>query len=364
MYDIKISSHICFLTTKMLLLIITLLLYTSTYCGANTTTSNHLLVYKLLPPRPYEYAFLVSTPLINCSTPPSRDEHMVNLSVWTTQDNYTVIATNNKTNTIIYNITYVKIPKNNKTKSNGPSNIFTVNNENISKDFTSNLSVDNYISIDGHNITGNHTFIIYGLPNITEKYKNCVKNKTRTLRVDEIPSVCRNNDTKNGTFYTGIFDYNGFPVNSSTIEQHLISNYGTKGHRNCSIRQFIRNYLYNNISYESSICSLNNTLSDNVMSTLSSTFSQSTYSSGFTSTLTHYSSTSVSMQPVSTSSVATIAGSMTSHSSIITTASQSTSSEGMFSKSTGNRYVQIKIYVPLCLFNDCYIHITVTLCVY
>lgn len=252
-----------------------------------------------------------------------------------------MIATNNKTNTVSYNITYVKIlkDKNNKTNKSGPNNIFTVNNENVSKDFTSNLFVENYTSIDNITITGNHTFIIYGLPNITEKYNYCVKNKTRLLRIDEIPSVCRKNDTKNGTFYMGIFDYSSFPANSSTIEQHLISNYGTKGHRNCSIRQFIRNYLYNNISYESSICSLNNTLSDNVMSTLSSTFSQSTYSSGFTPILT-YSSTkpSVSMQTVSTS-VAITTGLTTSHSSVTTTLLPPTSSEGVPSKLTGNRYV-------------------------
>nr|AYF58682.1 ser/thr-rich glycoprotein ORF-Q [Elephant endotheliotropic herpesvirus 1A] len=323
-----------------MLFTIALLLYASTYCNANTTSnySNYLLAYKLLPPRPYEYAFLISTPLINCSKPP-QTENMMNVSVWTTQNNYTVIATNNKTNTVSYNITYVKIPKNNKTNKSGPSNIFTVNNENVSKDFTSNLFVENYTSIDNITITGNHTFIIYGLPNITEKYDYCVKNKTRLLRIDEIPSVCRKNDRKNGTFYMGIFDYSGFPANSSTIEQHLISNYGTKGHRNCSIRQFIRNYLYNNISYESSICSLNNTLSDNVMSTLSSTFSQSTYSSGFTPTLT-YSSTkpSVSMQTVSTS-VAITTGLTTSHSSVTTTLLPPTSSEGVPSKLTGNRYV-------------------------
>nr|AHA43608.2 ser/thr-rich glycoprotein ORF-Q [Elephant endotheliotropic herpesvirus 1A] len=324
-----------------MLFTIALLLYASTYCNANTTSnySNYLLAYKLLPPRPYEYAFLISTPLINCSKPP-QTENMMNVSVWTTQNNYTVIATNNKTDTVSsYNITYVKIPKN---KTNGgPSNIFTVNNENVSKDFTSNLFVENYTSIDNINITGNHTFIIYGLPNITEKYNYCIKNKTRLLRIDEIPSVCRKNDTKNGTFYMGIFDYSSFPANSSTIEQHLISNYGIKGHRNCSIRQFIRNYLYNNISDESSICSLNNTLSDNVMSTLSSTFSQSTYSSGFRSTLT-YSSTkpsSVSMQTVSTSSVAITTGLTTSHSSVTTTLLPPTSSEGVLSKPTGNRYV-------------------------
>nr|AGK82355.1 ser/thr-rich glycoprotein ORF-Q [Elephant endotheliotropic herpesvirus 1A] len=328
-----------------MLFTIALLLYASTYCNANTTSnySNYLLAYKLLPPRPYEYAFLISTPLINCSKPP-QTENMMNVSVWTTQNNYTVIATNNKTNTVSYNITYVKIlkdNKNNKTNKSGPNNIFTVNNENVSKDFTSNLFVENYTSIDNITITGNHTFIIYGLPNITEKYNYCVKNKTRLLRIDEIPPVCRKNDIKNGTFYMGIFDYNSLPANSSTIEQHLISNYGIKGHRNCSIRQFIRNYLYNNISDESSICSLNNTLPDNVMSTLSSTFSQSTYSSGFTPTLTYSStkSSSVSMQTVSTSSVAITTGLTTSHSSVTTTLIPPTSSEGVLSNPTGNRYV-------------------------
>ncbi|QYM88509.1 glycoprotein ORF-Q [Elephant endotheliotropic herpesvirus 1A] len=294
---------------NMLFVIITFLYVNNIYCN-DTVTSNHsnyLLVYKLLPPKRWEYGFLTSTPLISCSQPPQVD--VINSSsIWTLQNNYTVIAIYNKTNqNNSYNITYDK-----KKKAN-----ITINRENIPKDFTNMVDSTVFDNITSNNDTvlNNHTFIIYGLPNISSKYPYCVKNKTRTLRI-QIPSSCRQNNNDTGTLYTGIFDYSHLPVNiSSNIEEHLISNYGNKSHRNCTIRQSIVNYLYNNMSW-SEQCFLNGTTLVTISPTLP------------THTVVVESSTLTSTQ--STSNLGA------SQSSMITSFS-STSSKGLFTNYTGNR---------------------------
>nr|APG41545.1 ser/thr-rich glycoprotein ORF-Q [Elephant endotheliotropic herpesvirus 1A] len=319
---------------NMLFVIITFLYVNNIYCNDNVTSnhSNYLLVYKLLPPKRWEYGFLTSTPLINCSQPPQVD--VINSSsIWTLQNNYTVIATYNKTNqNNSYDITYDKKKK---------ANNITINRENIPKDFTNMVDSTVFDNITSNNDTvlNNHTFIIYGLPNISSKYPYCVKNKTRTLRI-QIPSPCRQNSTDTGTLFTGIFEYNHLPINISlNIEEHLISNYGNKSHRNCTTRQSIVNYLYNNMS-GSEQCFLNGT----TLVTISPTLTPSTvYSESSTST--------ESTDTLGASQASTIAS------------FPPTSSKGLFTKSTG-KLVSINLSVPLCLFTSRYIHITVTLCIY
>ncbi|UEH20661.1 glycoprotein ORF-Q [Elephant endotheliotropic herpesvirus 6] len=340
------------LIIKQICLFVTMLIiFTDVHCYNNT--NEYLLVYKILPPK-YQYnkyAFIVVFPLfcknVSYAYMNSTYTHMNSSSRWQYIENkYTIIYT---TNITLQNITI----KEHTNKS------IDINGENIIKDFVSNQTNQNQTSI----------FIIYGLQHMTKQI-NCSVVKTRTL-VIPISWECRKNyenstskitnGTLQGLLYRRLFNYNDFPyeISSINISEHLIANNGTinnhyKKHKNCSIRERIKSWLYNNTG-ESETC-LPSKYETSAIPITSSTTDQTTY--GVKSTT---SSLSPTTEEISNLTKTTLLSS-TNH--IISASLYSLQNSPIYTsvftppsstESAGKWYVSIEI-LYITVFSDHYIH--------
>nr|QOE74629.1 glycoprotein ORF-Q [Elephant endotheliotropic herpesvirus 1A]QOE75103.1 glycoprotein ORF-Q [Elephant endotheliotropic herpesvirus 1A] len=319
------------LTKQTCLFIIIMVLFADNTHSYNNTDC--ILSYKIVPPKyqDYKYGFLVifACKNVNYTCMNSMYTYM-NISnvTWHTVDKYTVITTDSQFNT-------TNLQTNNITEHRNKS--VNINTENIAKDFINNQT--------------NRIFIIYGL----HKYKNqigcnCGIEKIRTFTI-QVSWQCRKtyqNSTSNtlqGVLYRRLFNYSDFPpeISYMNISTHIIAKNDSisktkySNHKNCSIREHIKVWLYDHTSgsNESETCSSNETL----VNSLSTTNTALSWTTTLLDSLT------------SKTTLSSPTGSNSSYTK--TSVFPSTLSTG----SAGKWYVSSEMYMYITVFSGHYIHI-------
>nr|QBP78682.1 ser/thr-rich glycoprotein ORF-Q [Elephant endotheliotropic herpesvirus 1A] len=328
------------LTKQTCLFIIIMVLFADNTHSYNNTDC--ILSYKIVPPKyqDYKYGFLVIFACKNVNYTcmnSTYTTHMDSNVTWHTVNKYIVIITDSQLNTTnLHNNSIIEY----KNKS------VNINTENIAKDFINNQT--------------SRIFIIYGLHK-NPIACNCSVEKIRTFTIP-ISWQCRKtyqnstsetNTTLRGILYRRLFNYNDFPpeISYMNISTHIIakndsiSKTNYSNHKNCSIREHIKVWLYNHTSgsNESETCSSSN----ETLVTLSTT-----------NTALSWTTTLLDSLPSKTtlSSPTDLNSPYTKGSSVKTSFFPSTLSTG----SAGKWYVSSEMYVYHCIQRPLYTH-TVTI---